>query len=597
MIVSRFVPYPAIEQHACIGDRRTAALVAADGTIDWLCYPHYDGSTVFGALLDADRGGFWRLGPAVASIGPQAYLDDSAIAVTRWEDEQFDLELTDGFAWPEDEREQARPGQLALLRRLTCRRGSVRCVHDLAPHLDFGESVLSSHDFADHGFSIWTSVPNVVNGDLMRFEFELHEGESAWMVLEYGGDGVEWTTDRANRLLDETLDYWRRWARRLQIAGHRRAELVRSAITVHLLSYAPDGSMVAAPTTSLPERVGGDRNYDYRFAWVRDASLSMAALALLGDTRASRRYMDWLARLGSSTDSPLQVVYRIDGSTWLTQRERFDLSGYRESRPVRFGNHAAQQLQLDSLGYLADCALIYLNHGGEWNEQYRSLLQQAADYVVARWQRPDSGIWELTQIRHYVSSKVMSWVTLERAIRIAQQTGHPNATDEWQATMELIHADVMEHGWSARLGVFRQCYESDSLDASALLIPVMGFLPVDHPRVVATIRAIEERLTLDGLVHRFVAAETPEHGDLPVGEFEGAFLPCTFWLATTYARSGRIDEANAILSTVEKIAGPLGVFAEEVDARSGTFLGNTPLLFSQVEYVRAILELERRQSV
>ncbi|MBW3633951.1 MAG: glycoside hydrolase family 15 protein, partial [Chloroflexi bacterium] len=394
-------------------------------------------------------------------------------------------------------------------------------------------------------------------------------------------------------MLTKSIHYWETWTRDLTYTGPRGHRMRRTAQTVHLLSYAPTGSLVAAPTTSLPERIGGDRNYDYRFAWVRDASLSLAILSLLGDRETARRYMDWLANLGSSTDSPLQVVYRVTGGTDLTQQERRDRAGYRESLPVRIGNHAFDQRQLDSLGYLADCALIYLKQGGDWREAYWRLIRTAADYTVANWQLPDSGIWELPGHQHYVSSKVMSWVTLQRAVEIAKRTGHGDEIDAWLTAMDAIHAEVMARGWSDRLGAFTQRYDADTLDAAALLIPVMGFLPAYHPRVVATVEQIAASLTVNGLVHRFIAAETPGHDDLPLGEFEGAFLPCTFWLATTYAMMGRPDDAEAILARVEPIAGDLGLFAEEIDARAGTFLGNSPLLFTHVEYARAVLELAK----
>ena len=267
------------------------------------------------------------------------------------------------------------------------------------------------------------------------------------------------------------------------------------------------------------------------------------------------------------------------------------------SLPIRFGNHAFQQTQLDSLGYLADCALIYLQQGGTWRPEYWEMIRRATDYTAQNWRRPDNGIWELPEQAHYVSSKVMSWVALDRAVKIAERTGQGRETGIWRASLEEILDDVLAQGWSDRLGAFRQRYEVDTLDASTLLIPVMGFLPADDTRVVGNVGRIVERLTIHGYVHRFLASETPWQGDRTLGHFEGAFLPCTFWLATTYAKAGLPDLAEAILAHAGAAAGELGLFAEEIDAQSGAFLGNTPLLFSQVEYVRAILELAKARPI
>jgi GH15 family glucan-1,4-alpha-glucosidase len=592
------VPYPPIERHGVVGDRRTAALVAADGTVDWLCLLDYDGATVFGALLDAARGGFWRFGPATPTLGRQGYEPGSAVLTTTWETAAGNLELTDSMAWPDDDRPPGGAGRRVLVRRLRCTQGGCDVVCDIQPRLDFAAGVAPedrpnglTFSLGAHRLGLWTDRPLAATDDGATATFRLAAGEEAWAVLAHDEDPSRWNARAAAGALDDTRDAWRDWDRRLVYTGPRGERVRRAAMTVRLLAYAPTGALVAAPTTSLPERIGGDRNYDYRFAWVRDASLSLAILSLLGDTAAARRYMDWLAGLGSSTDSPLQVVYRVDGRTDLTQVERSDLAGYRESRPVRIGNHAYAQRQIDSLGYLADCALIYLNQGGLWRAEYWDLIRAAAEYTAANWRLPDSGIWELPAERHYLSSKVMGWVALDRAVRIALKMGHATEADRWVAEKDTIHAEVMDRGWSDQLGAFRQRYEADTLDAAALLIPVMGFLPADHPCVLATADRIAERLAIDGLVHRFLAGETPGHADLPLGEFEGTFLPCTFWLATTYAKAGRVDVAEAILHRVEETAGELGLFAEEIDARSGAFLGNTPLVFAQVEYVRAVLEL------
>jgi alpha,alpha-trehalase len=319
---------------------------------------------------------------------------------------------------------------------------------------------------------------------------------------------------------------------------------------------------------------------------VRDAALSVAILSRLGEATASQRYVDCLTSYRSSTDSPLQVVYGIDGTLDLPEQKRWDIAGYAASRPVRIGNRACSQRQLDSLGFFNDCALTYLDNGGEWNPGHWDMVRRAADYTVANWRRPDSGIWEKVEERHFVSSKVMSWVAIDRAIRIAERIGEV-PTEGWRSALPVIHAEVMERGWSERRRAFRQAYDGENLDASALLIPIMGFLPVGHPRVAATVDRIIADLTIDGFVHRYL----PDADELPLGEYEGAFLPCTFWLATVLAIAERNDEARAILAGAESIAGELGLFAEEVDVANRSYLGNMPLLFAHAEYVRAVMAI------
>ncbi len=362
-----FLPYPPIAHHGVIGDRRTAALVAADGTIDWLCLPNNDGTSVAAAILDAQRGGFWRIGPVAASRGHQRYLGDSGVLVTTWELEGGTLEVTDALLWPETNRATSDEDRRVVLRRVRCTAGAVECQFQLVPRGDFappGRVTPSAEGYTmelgEQTIGLWTSVALSASGDAVAGTFCLSHDEEAWAVLTWGESPALWSVERARSALAATVSYWQAWVGNLTYTGPRKKHILRSALTVHLLSFAPSGSLVAAPTTSLPERIGGDRNYDYRFAWVRDASLLMASLALLGDTDAAQACMDWLAQLDSVTDAPLQVAYGIDGRTDLTQRERTDLAGYRESLPLRFGNHAYAQRQLDSLGYLADCALIYL---------------------------------------------------------------------------------------------------------------------------------------------------------------------------------------------------------------------------------------------
>ncbi len=362
-----FAPYPPIEQHGVIGDRRTAALIAADGTLDWLCLPDYDGVPYFGALLDARQGGFWRIGPVAVTPGKQHYRDNTALLVTSWSLPEGELELTDAMATPEDVREPGAAGRRVILRHLRCLHGAVTCTMPITPRHDFqhASNVLSRPgglilELGGHHLTLWTSYPLDQAEAAATAAFTLRAGEEAWAVLTLDESPVDWTVDRARTTIEAAATYWRQWVAGLTYTGPRGDMVRRSGMAVHLLSYAPTGSLVAAPTTSLPERIGGDRNYDYRYAWVRDASLALAVLAMVGNTQTAQRYMDWLVDLDSSTGSPLQVVYGIRGDVELAERERPELAGYRESQPVRIGNRAYNQRQLDSLGYLTECALVYL---------------------------------------------------------------------------------------------------------------------------------------------------------------------------------------------------------------------------------------------
>ncbi|HEV7268008.1 MAG TPA: glycoside hydrolase family 15 protein [Falsiroseomonas sp.] len=570
--------YPPIERLGVVGDRRTAAMVAADGTIGWLCLPDYDGEPVLGSLLDRHQGGFFRLGPTADGFGTQRYRNGTCTLLTRWEAPEGVLELEDTMVWPGRERRPADASRRVLLRRLRCIRGSMRCRLDLRIRPDFKpsappERVTGGWRFGDGGrdLGLWcsTSVDGLLDGETISGEFTLAAGEGVWAVLGPGEDPAAWSARATAAALEETEADWREWLGRLTYTGPRRDRVLRTAMTFRLLSHAPSGALVAAPTASLPERIGGDKNYDYRFAWIRDTSLALAILGMLGDLDTAERYMDWLAGLGSSTDMPLQVCYRVDGGTEMPERKRTELEGYRGSSPVLFGNQAAKQHQIDSLGYLADCALIYLEQGGSWKPEYGRMVRHLADFSAQHWRKPDNGIWELGAAAHYVSGKVMAWVALERASRIAERTGeHAEAVPHWRRTMQEIRTEVLAEGWSEARQAFRQRYGAEALDASVLLMAMMDFLPSSDPRLRATVARVEKDLTINGLVHRFRPEELPngDRSDLPMGAFEGAFLPCCFWLAAAQAKEGRPAAAEAILDRVEATAGELGLLAEEMDA-------------------------------
>ncbi len=598
---ARVIPYPAIERHGIIGDRRTAALVAVDGTMDWLCLPDFDSAVVFGAMLDWSKGGHWRLGPARRSMGQQQYQENAMVLETRWDLDEGALLLQDTMLWPENQRPPEQAEVRTVLRALRCLRGTVRCEQDLRTGYNFRQDAPSLAEYAS-GFTLqrpelslrfWTNYPPAVDGSRLHRVFQLKEGEELWAVLELGAAGHSWSVEASRTALEQTRRYWRDWLSKLRPLDHGDEGTKRTAMAMHLLTYAPEGSVVAAATTSLPERVGGGWNADYRLCWVRDASLAVSALTRLGNLRETQQYLHWLVRRLSRFGKPLEVLYTIRGEKRPRERNASDATGYRDSQPVRVGNHAYKQHQLGSYGYLADCVWIYLEAGGQWQPEYWKLIYRLANYTARHWRETENGIWELPERRHYVSSKVLSWVMLDRAIRIARKVNASFDAAGWVALRDNIHAEVMEKGWSERLGAFRQCYEAENLDAATLLIPVMEFLPGDHPRVLATVERIAEFLAIDDFVFRFDPLETPGLGRFPLGQFEGAFFPATFWLSTAYAKAGRPDRAEQILERAEKLTGPLGLFSEAVDPRSRNFVGNTPLLFSHVEYVRAKLEVAR----
>ena len=600
----RSVPYPAVERQGLISDRRSAALVAADGTIDWWCLPAYDGDIFFGALLDWGKGGLWRLGPATMLQGRQSYENETMVLQTEWDSGTGQLVLRDAMLWPEDKRAPEQEPCRVIVRSLKCTKGRVHCALDFRPGFNFTEPTDATFEEHASGISIqkngltlrlWCSSKLQGENNGTWCEVDLNEGEELWAVLEFGAMGHGWTVDAAREALEHTRNYWREWIKALD---NESPEIRRSAMIIHALTYAPEGSVVAAATTSVPERVGGQWNADYRLCWVRDASLSLGILERLGDWQETERYLQWLQRQQSRFGQPLAVLYGIRGERRMRQKNNTEAAGYRGSAPVRIGNRAYKQFQLGSVGFLADCIWIYLQEGGPWNDDYWKLVRRIADYVRKNWTEPDNGIWELPERQHFVSSRVLSWVTLDRAVRIAKKARPDFDTSAWEAELPKIHAEVMERGWSERLGAFRERYEQDNLDSATLLISVFEFLPADHPRVLATIEKISEFLTVDGYVYRFNPRQMPALGDFPLGQLEAAFLPCTFWLATAYAKAGKPDKAEAILQKAERIAGPPGIYAEAIDPRNNCFLGNTPLLFSHVEYIRAKMEIERvRQSL
>lgn len=602
-----FVPFPPIGAHGVVGDRRTAALVAADGTVDWLCLCDYDDDPVFACLVDARAGGWWRMGPERPTFGRQRYVDGTAVLATSWSEDRGKLELTDAMPWPDEERPEHDEARRVVVRRLRCTEGEVACAVVLAPRdvlvpdlrferADGGLVVRMLGRKRPHTLGVWSSHELQVDprGTRATAHLRLRSGESLWMVLAADEPPARWSVPAAQRALDATMRCWREWLSRFDVRGEHAGPLARSLAVLHLLGYAPTGAMVAAPTLGIPERIGGPRNYDYRYAWIRDASLSVTGLSVMGDVDTAERYLRWLSHLGSRTDAPLQVAYDVHGRTKIKPHRWHGVLGYREPKPVTMGNRAYAQRQTGSLGYVAECMWTILDHGATWRPPYSRLLRGLARHACEAWSEPDSGIWELRRHQQFVASKVMCWVVLDRAARIAARVGGFGADEvrRWRRAAQEIRTAVLDEGYDHRLGAFVQRYGQPALDASALLVSVTGFLPGDDPRVLSTLDRIDQRLGLDGFIYRFEPETSQGEKPLPVGEFEGAFLPCTFWMATARARAGQIDRALQIVERAQSAAGEVGLFAEEIDPRSGEWLGNYPLLFSHVEHVRALDAIE-----
>lgn len=433
--------FPPIEKHGVIGDRRTAALVAADGTIDWCCLPQFDGSPLFGSLLDPDRGGFCQFGPGIATLGEQRYEEQSACLLTHWNNGGTKLELCDFMTGPSRERAAQAADSRVILRRLSATRRDNQVHFTCRPRFGYGQlpRVVPCvggvrFQFTAQEILLWTSFDVQMDGDGVWSNFILREGDEAWVMVGLGEDPLNWSSSRCHAEHAETTAYWRAWAGGLHGLARDDPKLQRCAMTVHLLAHAPHEAVVAAVTTSLPERIGGDRNYDYRYTWVRDASISAAFLAIMSDSHEVARYFDWLCKLDSNVAAPLQVCYHANGGTKLETKKLYGVSGYQGSRPVQIGNRAYKQHQLGSLGWFADSALIFVEAGGEWKPEYRIMLKRAANYICTAWREKDCGVWELLLLAAVVAMiarKLRLWVATEAGkahyhAKFRKENGEPN---------------------------------------------------------------------------------------------------------------------------------------------------------------------------
>lgn len=590
--------YPPIGEHALIGDMRTAALVGSDGTIDWYCPGRFDAASVFAALLDRRRGGYWSLTPRDGGwTSRQLYLPDTAVLLTRFSSD-------DGVAETEDFMPIGGiDGRRGLVRRVHCVRGRMPMVSAFEPRPDYGRG---SYDYeigghgarcAGQGPMMTLSTPRPLERTAagLRTEMTLAEGESATFVLLDCTDDQDvppYADERTRRAFDATVGFWRRWLDQSRYRGRWQEMVNRSALTLKMLTYAPTGALIAAPTTSLPEQLGGVRNWDYRYTWIRDAAFSLYGLLRLGFTEEAAAFIGWLTervRSGEGEATPLQVMYTVDGRHHLPEVTLDHLEGYRGSAPVRVGNAASDQLQLDIYGELIDSMYLYNKYGSplfarDWRD-----LTHMVDWLCAHWDQPDEGIWETRGgKRDFTYSRLMSWVAIERAMRVARQRGLPADLVRWRTQRDAIYHQIMARAWRDDVGAFTQHYDTPTLDASVLLMPLVKFIAPDDPGWLSTLDAIERRLVSDSLVYRYDPDMSPDGlaGD------EGTFSMCTFWYVEALSRAGRVDEARLVFDKMLTYANPVGLYSEEIGPR-GELLGNFPQAFTHLSLISAAFSLDR----
>jgi len=580
-----------IEDYALIGDCKTAALVGRDGSIDWLCWPRFDSAAFFAALLGTAENGRWRIAPDQPLVGVRRrYRPGTLVLETEFETATGRVAVID-FMPPADGAH--------LVRIVTGLSGQVDLCTEFVARFNYGATVPWANRLDDTTISMIAGperltlcTPIALRGaDLKTVgAFTVAAGESIPFVLGYGPsfEALPPAIDPFDAL-ERTEAFWRRWSDRCPAVGPWTDAVKRSAITLKALTYAPTGGIVAAATTSLPERLGGVRNWDYRFCWVRDATFTLLAFIHLGYYEEANRWRDWLIRAVAGSPAQAQIMYGVGGERWLPELTVDWLPGYENSAPVRIGNAAYQQRQLDIFGEIADAMFQAFKAGMPMSPRGAELRPVVLDYLAKAWREPDEGIWEVRGgEQHFVHSKVMAWVAFDRAANDGQSPPEPSR--RWRAIAEEIHAEVCARGFNRELGSFVQAYGAKQLDASLLLIPIVGFLPPDDPRVRGTVQAIEKRLLIDG---EFVLRYETEHTRDGLPDGEGAFLACSFWLVDNYILQGRYVEARKLFDRLLARCNDVGLLSEEVDLLTGRMLGNFPQAYSHVGLINSALSLTR----
>jgi GH15 family glucan-1,4-alpha-glucosidase len=586
-----------IEDYALIGDLHTAALIGRDGSIDWLCWPRFDAPACFAALLGTAENGRWLLAPADAVTKTERhYIDSTLLLETRFETATGAVSVVD-FMSP-------RNGHSNIVRLVMGRRGRVRMQMDLILRFDYGVTVPWVERLPDgSGISavagphraVLRSVIETKGADFHTLaDFEIAADETVSFVMTYTASHVP-LPDAVDvqQAYAQAKTYWEKWADRSTYDGPYETVVTRSLITLKALTYLPTGGIVAAPTTSLPEKIGGLRNWDYRYCWIRDATLTLLALMHTGYYEEAESWRSWMLRSIAGNPAQIQTLYGIAGERWLPEQTLSWLPGYRGSAPVRVGNDAAGQLQLDIFGEMMDA--LYQGRQGQLSasESAWSLQRAIMGYLEKIWRQPDDGIWESRGERqHYTFSKVMVWVALDRAIRTAEQADNPCPLRRWVALRDEVHAEICERGFNAEMNSFVRAYGSTELDAALLLLPLVGFLPPDDSRIIGTVDAIQRHLTWNGFVLRYDTTDSKD--GLPPGE--GVFLACSFWLADNLILQGKIDEARTLFERLVSLCNDVGLLSEEYEPVDGRFLGNFPQAFSHIALINTALNLTRAAS-
>jgi GH15 family glucan-1,4-alpha-glucosidase len=595
---SRYLP---IAEHGLIGDLQSAALVGTNGTIDWYCCPSFDAPSVFASILDADRGGSFELAADLPATTKQFYFPDTNVLITRFFTEDGVGEVQDFMPVTGDHSEADRH---RLIRRIVCVRGSIPFRARVAPRFDYGQQPhtvrqhggLTLFESANLSLALTATVAVEVDASDATAEFKLGEGESAVFALDrVGGDvaprGCPYA--EATEQFTATVAYWRRWLSASRYRGRWRETVHRSALTLKLLTYAPTGAIVAAATTSLPEQIGGERNWDYRYVWIRDAAFCVYALLRLGFTGEAEAFMNFLtkhiSRRGDGPSGPLQIMYGIDGRTDLPEHELNHLEGYLGSRPVRVGNGAVDQLQLDIYGALIDSVYLYDKWGKPISSDHWDDVCALVDWVCENWDQPDEGVWETRGGRkNFLYSRLMCWVAIERATRMANRRGLPADLPHWRQARDAIYRHIMQRGWSVKRQAFVQHEDDDVLDAAVLMMPLTKFISPTDPKWLSTLDALTADLVSDSLVYRYDPQASP---DGLRGE-EGTFSICSFWYVEALVWAGRLDEAQLAFEKMLTYANHLGLYAEEI-SRTGEQQGNFPQAFTHLALISAAFNLDR----